>query len=118
MKGSIMRTWILNMYMQYVTTHPVPWKGGSKIIIKLKPNKASSVWLLLATEGRLDTINLLKKVERKEKGYRTLIIPKNGYSSNLATHIAVLKWLRTKKVNVYSPKREISELTETLVHTP
>ncbi len=68
------------------------------------------VWIALTFEGNTDLIKLLNRVERKEEGYGTVIIPQAGFSSDDDVHNAVLQWLKGKGVNVYSPHNEQASL--------
>lgn len=73
-----------------------------------------TVWDLLAAEGNYTLITTLKKVERREAGYETMIIPERGYSKDPKTHEAVVKWLESHCENSYSPVQEVREMEQSL----
>ena len=72
------------------------------------------LWKRLVDEENFVLINKLRRVENKEPGFNTFIIPTEGFSQNKITHNMVIKWLEIKKVNVYDPKIEIKELEKAL----
>jgi hypothetical protein len=76
-----------------------------------------TVWDLLAAEGNHTLINTLHKVERRETGYTTIIIPTEGFSKDRRTHEAVVEWLKNHCTNEpYSPAQEVKELSLSLHH--
>ena len=72
------------------------------------------IWIALALEGNSDLIKLLHRVENKEPGYGTVIIPKEGFSFDDDIHNAVLDWLKVKGVNVWSSENEQAGLEYSL----
>lgn len=68
------------------------------------------IWVALTIEGNSDLIKLLHRIENKEPGYGTVIIPKHGFSFDDDIHNAVLDWLKGKGVNVWSPENETAGL--------
>jgi len=67
-------------------------------------------WTDLVSEGNFELINKLQRVENKEPGYGTIVVTKEGFSSNDRTHNKVLKWLQEKNVNILNPENEIANL--------
>jgi len=82
--------------------------------IRITHKKEATVWDMLAAEGQYDLISKLHKTERGEPGYRTVIIPKGGWSESAETNDAILQWLKKLKVNVWSPTQEAVELKRAL----
>ena len=72
------------------------------------------MWDRLAAEGKYDLISKLRKTEKGEPGYRTVIIPERGWSEDAETNDAILKWLKSLRVNVWSPTQETEELQKAL----
>jgi len=68
----------------------------------------------LSEEGNLKLINLLKKVDSKEPGYGTVIVPKGGFSLNTKTHAMVICWLKDRNINIVDVDKEISDLENSL----
>lgn len=68
------------------------------------------IWVALTLEGNSELIKLLHRVEKKEPGYGSVIVPQTGFSSDNDIHNAVLTWLKAKGVNVWSPENEIAGL--------
>jgi len=71
-------------------------------------------WTDLASEGRFDLIERLRRAEVRESGYGTIIVTKEGFSPNDATHNKVLAWLRYKDIRYINPINEIANLRESL----
>lgn len=72
------------------------------------------IWMRLTEEGRYDLIKTLRRVERREDGYGTIVTPQEGWSDDDTTHNAVLQWLLDHKVNVLNVPVEIECLTRAL----
>ena len=68
------------------------------------------IWTTLALEGNFDLINKLHRVERKEEGFMSVAVPREGFSQNDQTHNMVMKWLRGRGVNILNPIHEIANL--------
>jgi len=77
-------------------------------------NIVKNIWRTLASESKFDIIEKLKRIERNESGYSTIIVPKNGFSENEETHELILEWLEEKHVNVVSVEKEIRDLNDAL----
>ena len=73
------------------------------------------IWSQLAVESRFDLINKLHRVEQKELGYSTVVVPREGFSPNDQTHNMVMSWLREQHVNILNPFHEIA-LLELALH--
>lgn len=70
----------------------------------------SSVWDKIASEGNFDLIRKLRRVELKEEGFRTIVVPKEGFSDNIYTHNAIIDWLHDHDINVLNPLHEIANM--------
>jgi hypothetical protein len=58
------------------------------------------LWLQLTTEGKFDLIRKLGRVENREPGYGTIIVPSEGFSDRDETHNMVLDWLKAHNINI------------------
>jgi len=83
-------------------------------IIHIKYPIGSTVWDLLAAEGKYDLISKLHKIEQGEPGYSTVIIPQGGWSESADTNDAILLWLKKLNINVWSPTQEVVDLKRAL----
>lgn len=79
-----------------------------------KKPKELGVWETLLLEGQYDLIEKLRRVERGEGGYGTIVVPAEGFSKNKKTHNLVIGWLSEKGVNILDTRKEEAELKETL----
>ena len=59
-----------------------------------------NLWGRLAGEGNLELLSRLNRIEKREAGYGTVVVPKEGFSDNDDTHNMVLDWLEARGVNV------------------
>lgn len=69
-----------------------------------------TIWDRLTAEGDHALIDMLRRVERKDPGYTTVILPDGGWSTQQSTNNAILQWLQEQHINVWSPAQEILEL--------
>lgn len=69
-----------------------------------------AIWTALALEGNNELLRKLHRIENKEPGFGTVIVPRYGFSQNDETHNMILRWLKGKGVNVWSPLNEIANL--------
>ncbi len=104
--------WIKKMFLKYLTEKQEPLFHGA--MVQRAFYIPFTVWDRLSAEGNHTLIETLRRVERKEEGYGTIIIPANGFSKDPETNRAVIEWLQEKGVLVYNPQQEIKELSETL----
>jgi hypothetical protein len=76
------------------------------------------LWTRLCEAREFELIDKLRKIEIEAKRYphHTVIIPKNGFIDDEDLNNIIVKWLYDKKVNVWSPSIEITEL-ETALRT-
>jgi hypothetical protein len=102
---------VKELFLRFLNEHPEFGEPTKHMRIS---TKSESVWELLVQEDNHDLIEKLHKVERKEKGYGTIVVPKDGFSKNGTTNQAVIDWLEEHDVNVLDPQKEISELKEAL----
>lgn len=68
----------------------------------------------LAAEGNTTLIANLNRALRRESGYETIAIPKEGFSEDDETHNTVLDWLKEHDIHTINPIKEIAELEKTL----
>lgn len=61
---------------------------------------AQTLWNRIVGEGNLELLSRLNRVEKREAGYATIVVPKEGFSDNDDTHNMVLDWLEARGVNV------------------
>lgn len=71
---------------------------------------SSQIHVMLVLEGNFDLINKLHRIERKESGYGTIVVPKQGFSKNDDAHNLILDWLHAQNVNVLNVQNEIANL--------
>ena len=76
----------------------------------------NDLWSRLAVEGRFELIKRLRRAERHEPGFTTLVVRKEGFSDIDETHNLVLKYLRQIGANVFNPGMEIARLNSALRH--
>jgi len=72
------------------------------------------IWRRLACESKHELIKILKRVEKEEGGYGTIIVPPDGFSCDEITHNLIINWLENKGVNVYSVENEVEKLKDAL----
>ncbi len=92
--------------MRFIEEHG--WKFSKEE--KRKPG----LWEMLLAEGQHDLIEKLRRVEREEGGFGTIVVPEGGFSDNKETHDMVVAWLEKTGTNVLDVKQEITELEEAL----
>lgn len=73
-----------------------------------------ALWEKLLSENRHDLIQKFRRVERKEGGFGTIVVPKKGFSKNEETNQLIIDWLIEKGVNVLNVEEEISDLEDAL----
>jgi len=69
-----------------------------------------TLWEKLALEGNFKLIEKLRKVERGELGYGTIVVPEKGFSESDKTHNTVLNWLEERNINILNPGLEKARL--------
>jgi len=74
----------------------------------------SELWTRLALEGRHALLNKLRRAERREPGFGTIVVKKEGFSDDDETHNLVLKFLRQSSVCVFNPGLEVTRLERAL----
>lgn len=72
------------------------------------------IWDILIGDKKYDLIKVLKHVENKEPGYGSVVVPKNGFSSNKKIHCLVLSWLKERNINIVDVDNEIACLKDSL----
>lgn len=90
------------------------WRKDEVPVKKIQHKKSSDLWERLLMEDRHDLIKKLQRVERREGGFSTIVVPENGFSKDTETHDMVLTFLKKNKVNVLDVNQEISDLKDTL----
>ena len=82
--------------------------------VSMKSMGCHLLWERLAAEGKFELINKLRRVEQKEPGYGTIVVPKTGFSDDDKTHNLVLDWLECQGVNIMNTRIEIARLKNAL----
>jgi len=77
-------------------------------------NKTFLLWEILAADGKFELIDKLRRVELREPGYGTIVVPKEGFSDNDEIHNIVLDWLEEQNVNILNVNLEIARLKRAL----
>jgi len=72
------------------------------------------LWFKLCEANEIDLICLLRRAEKHEVGYTTIIIPKNGFVKDKELNNLIIKWLRNKTKLIYNPEQEIQALKNSL----
>lgn len=85
-----------------------------RFIENFKKASNDDVWGVLLAEGNHDLIRTLRRVEKKEGGYGTIVTPEEGFSKKSHTNELVLDWLKKQKVNVLDLQKEKEELRSAL----
>lgn len=78
----------------------------------------SDLWVRLTMEGCFELIRKLSRVEKKEDGFMTIVVPPEGFSKDDTTHNMVLEWLEDRDVNVLNVGLEISRCRFALYGRP
>jgi hypothetical protein len=77
-------------------------------------SRKPDIWEMLVSEGQYELIEKLRRVERREGGFGTIVIPPDGFSKSKSTHNLVVNWLSENGVNILDVNREKSELERSL----
>jgi ribosomal protein L10 len=77
-----------------------------------KPAKVytGQLWFLLLKSDRTDLIKILQKVEKKEPGYGSIVVPEGGFIEDEKINDMILSWLKERNVNIINVKEEIKSL--------
>lgn len=73
-----------------------------------------ALWDRLVAEGKFDLIERLQRAERGEPGFRTIVVPEEGFSVVDETHNEVLRWLMAHRINVCNPGLLIARMERAL----
>jgi hypothetical protein len=81
-----------------------------------EPEKISTdeLWAALIEEDKHDLVKILNRVENKDAGFGSIVVPKEGFSKNKDIHISVINWLKDRGVNIIDVKNEESDLEKSL----
>ncbi len=71
----------------------------------------SELWSRLVLEGNFTLINNLRRAERREPGYCTMAVSKDGFSKDDKTHNLVLWFLKKHRIRVLNPGLEAARAT-------
>jgi hypothetical protein len=74
----------------------------------------NELWSRLALEGRHHLMDKLRRAERHEPGFGTIVVKKEGFSEDDETHNLVLKFLRQNGICVFNPGLEVTRLERAL----
>jgi hypothetical protein len=72
------------------------------------------LWILLIKNDKIDLIKTLQRVENKEPGYGSIIVPDGGFIEDEKINDMILSWLRERDVNIIDVKEEIKSLENSL----
>lgn len=72
---------------------PKPWS----------PDRSEILWGRLVMEEKHDLIEKLSKAERREPGYGTIVVTKQGFSEDDTTHNMVIEFLEANGINTFNP---------------
>jgi hypothetical protein len=71
---------------------------------------AARIHILLTLEGNFALIKKLHRIERKELGYGTIVVPAEGFSEDDDVHNLIIDWLNLLGVNIFNVQNEIANL--------
>jgi hypothetical protein len=71
-------------------------------------HRSEILWQALWLEGNYKLIETLRLAEIGD--FKTVIIPDEGFSTNMCLHYLVLDWLDTHHINTLSVSSEVKEL--------
>lgn len=74
----------------------------------------NELWSRLALEGNFKLLHTLQRAERREDGYGTIVVKKEGFSEDDETHNMVLDFLEQIGVHIFNPGIEITKLQAAL----
>jgi hypothetical protein len=69
-----------------------------------------TLWLTLASEGKFDLMERLRKALLGEPGFGTIAVNREGFSENDRTHNLVIRWLKAHDIHVLDVMFEIGNL--------
>lgn len=70
----------------------------------------SKIHACLVLESNFELIDRLHRIENKEGGYGTIVVPKEGFSENDEVHNLILDWLNAQNINILNVQHEIANL--------
>lgn len=76
--------------------------------------RREDLWSLLLQEGNHKLIDKLRRAEKREPGFTTIVVPPEGFSENISTHYVVMSWLKKKKINIVDVNKILDDLTKSL----
>lgn len=75
---------------------------------------SNNLWNRISGEGNFELLTLLHKVEKREAGYGTVVVPKEGFSDSDDTHNMVLEWLEEHRINVLNVRVCVARMKHAL----
>lgn len=88
------------------------WDEVKRMRRELEEDVPASVWSRLVAEGNFELLERLRRTERREDGFMTYGVPRDGFSTNQATNNAIIGWLRQNGATVLDAQNEIRLLEE------
>lgn len=74
------------------------------------PELDGALWAALASEGKFELIERLRRALLREPGYGTIVVTKEGFSENDHTHNLVIRWLKAHKIHTMNVIYEVEHL--------
>lgn len=74
----------------------------------------NDLWSRLTGEGRFELIKRLRRAEKHEPGFTTVVVRREGFSGDDVTHNLVLRYLRQLGINIFNPGLLIARLKRAL----
>lgn len=112
---------MVNIYKNSIDKFKLFFENIMKTAEKIKNDskessskESSSLWEALLIEGNHALIKKLRYIEKEEGGFGTIVVPKKGFSPNPEINQKVLKWLKTKNVNILDVNKEVNDLKNSL----
>lgn len=68
------------------------------------------LWISLLKAGEFDLIQRLSKVESKQCGYESIVVPTNGFCRDNDLNEKIISWLKKKRANIINVKKIVEEL--------
>lgn len=69
-----------------------------------------ALWAALASEGRFELIERLRKALLRMPGYGTIVVTREGFSESDRTHNLVIRWLKAHRIHTMNVIYEVEHL--------
>ena len=83
----------------------------------MKPAKipTEQLWAILIEKDKNNLVKVLQRVESKEAGYGSIVVPEKGFTNDDKINAMILSWLKERDVNVIDVKEEVKALESSLM---